>query len=187
MEEAARLPGTMVCVTMLIHDDAELVRAAADGSQAAFGVLYARYAKVVHGILLARVPYSEAEDLVQEVFVTAFQKIRSLREPKAFGGWLAAITRRCAIDFHRATIRRRTADQESASDAYSAPDADAFHVLQAIQTLPEAYREALILRLVSGMSGPEIAERIGLTPDSVRVNLFRGMKMLRELLKGREA
>jgi RNA polymerase sigma-70 factor, ECF subfamily len=49
-----------------------------------------------------------------------------------------------------------------------------------IRTLPETYRETLMLRFVEGMTGPEIAERTGLTPASVRVNLHRGMKLLRE-------
>jgi RNA polymerase sigma-70 factor (ECF subfamily) len=48
--------------------------------------------------------------------------------------------------------------------------------------LPEAYRETLTLRLIEGCSGPEIAELTGLTPDSVRVNLHRGFKLLRERL-----
>jgi len=51
--------------------------------------------------------------------------------------------------------------------------------------LPEAYRETLILRLVEGMTGPEIAAQTGLTPESVRVNLCRGMKLLRELLESK--
>jgi RNA polymerase sigma-70 factor, ECF subfamily len=51
--------------------------------------------------------------------------------------------------------------------------------------LPEAYRETLMMRLVEGMTGPEIAARTGLTPDSVRVNLHRGMKLLRDALEGR--
>jgi RNA polymerase sigma-70 factor (ECF subfamily) len=50
--------------------------------------------------------------------------------------------------------------------------------------LPEAYRETLLMRLVEGLTGPEIALRTGLTPDSVRVNLHRGMKLLRERLDG---
>jgi RNA polymerase sigma-70 factor (ECF subfamily) len=62
---------------------------------------------------------------------------------------------------------------------------DAFLVLDQIRSLPEAYRETLILRLVEGMTGPEIAVQTGLTPDSVRVNLCRGMKMLRELLEAK--
>ena len=56
-------------------------------------------------------------------------------------------------------------------------------MLGIIRSLPEAYRETLVLRLVEGMTGPEIAERTGLTPASVRVNLHRGMKMLREQLE----
>ena len=55
-------------------------------------------------------------------------------------------------------------------------------VLAVIRTLPEAYREPLILRLVEGMTGPEIATRTGLTHGSVRVNLYRGMQLLREKL-----
>jgi RNA polymerase sigma-70 factor, ECF subfamily len=55
-------------------------------------------------------------------------------------------------------------------------------VLQMIRKLPEAYRETLILRFVEGMTGPEIAESTGMKPGSVRVNLHRGMKLLREQL-----
>ena len=63
------------------------------------------------------------------------------------------------------------------------PDAEAANILAAIRSLPDAYRETLILRLVEGMTGPEIAERTGLTPGSVRVNLHRGMQQLREKLE----
>ena len=60
--------------------------------------------------------------------------------------------------------------------------AEAVRVLDAIRALPDAYAETLLMRLVEGMSGPEISERTGLTPGSVRVNLHRGMKLLRERL-----
>ena len=60
---------------------------------------------------------------------------------------------------------------------------EALRVLQIIRSLSEAYRETLVLRLVEGLTGPEIAERTGLTPASVRVNLHRGMKLLREKLE----
>ena len=56
-------------------------------------------------------------------------------------------------------------------------------ILATIRTLPEAYREPLILRLVEGMTGPEIAARTGLKHGSVRVNLCRGMQLLREKLE----
>ena len=61
-------------------------------------------------------------------------------------------------------------------------DALAAEILELIRNLPEAYRETLVLRLVEGMTGPEIAARTGLTAASVRVNLHRGMKLLRERL-----
>ncbi len=59
---------------------------------------------------------------------------------------------------------------------------DVRQVLKALRTLPEAYRETLAMRLVEGLSGPEIAERTGLTPGSVRVNLHRGMQQLKAAL-----
>ena len=59
--------------------------------------------------------------------------------------------------------------------------------MRLIRALPEAYREPLMLRLVEGMSGPEIAERTGLTPGSVRVNLHRGIALLRQHMGGGDA
>ena len=55
-------------------------------------------------------------------------------------------------------------------------------VLDVVRKLPDAYRETLLMRLVEGMTGAEIAAKSGLTPASVRVNLHRGMKLLRERL-----
>lgn len=51
-----------------------------------------------------------------------------------------------------------------------------------IRALPETYRETMMLRLVEGFTGPEIAQATGLTPGSVRVKLCRGMKLLRRSL-----
>lgn len=162
-------------------DLAHLVGAAQRGDRAAFAELYARFARMVHGVLLARVPWADADDLVQDVFVTAMQRIDRLREPEAFGGWLITIARRRAIDHRRRT--RETNELDDAA-AVAAPDRrEATVVLAAIRGLPEAYRETLMLRLVEGMTGPEIAARTGLTPASVRVNLHRGMKQLRERLQ----
>ena len=162
--------------------DAALVEAVRGGDRESFARLYDVYAPMVHGILLARVPYGEVDDLVQDVFLMAFKRIQSLREAGAFGGWLAMIARNRAVDFHR---RKKETEELSDDIARSSSvDPEAAEALQLIRTLPEAYRETLVLRLVEGMTGPEIAERTGLTPASVRVNLHRGMKLLREKLLG---
>jgi RNA polymerase sigma-70 factor (ECF subfamily) len=154
------------------------------GDRAAFAVLYERYRGAVHAVLLARAPAREAGDLVQDVFLAALRRIGSLRDPGAFGGWLLMIARNRATDYHR---RARPSDELPENlGKDSPPRAEAAEALAAIKALPEAYRETLLMRLVAGMTGPEIAERTGLEPGSVRVNLHRGMKMLREKLRGEE-
>jgi len=163
-------------------DDDALIRAASAGDRGAFGELYVRYARMVHGILLARVNPAEAEDLVQEVFLSAMKQLRGLRTTAAFRGWLAAIARNRAMDHHRRAREIATLAPLDPAAPHAAAD-DAFLVLDQIRSLPEAYRETLILRLVEGMTGPEIAAQTGLTADSVRVNLCRGMKLLREMLE----
>jgi RNA polymerase sigma-70 factor (ECF subfamily) len=161
--------------------DVELVLAAQAGDRTAFGLLYERYGPMVHGVLLARVPWEDVDDLVQDVFLAALQRLATLKAPVAFGGWLAAIARNRATDHHR---RERPAVPVEVADL-PAPErepTEALAVLATIRSLPETYRETLTLRLVEGMTGPEIARRTGLTEGSVRVNLHRGMKQLKERL-----
>jgi len=174
-----RQAGTSTTVAEL-PDDASLVTAARNGDRAAFGQLYGRYGRMVHGILLARVPRSEVADLVHDVFLSALRRLDTLRDNKAFGGWLAMIARNRATDYHRRRAEMTEMPETLGRD--DPPQAEAHAVLEAVRSLPEAYREPLILRLVEGMTGPEIAARTGLTPGSVRVNLHRGMKQLREKL-----
>lgn len=165
--------------------DVSLVTAAREGDRNAFDRLHDRYARMVHGILLAWAPRDAVEDLAQDVFLLAFQRLGALRDETAFGAWLGAIARNRASDHHR-----RARPTEDLPDDLAAPDsreAEARAALGAIQSLPKAYRETLMLRLVEGMTGPEIATRTGLTPDSVRVNLHRGMQKLREKLGRRSA
>jgi RNA polymerase sigma-70 factor (ECF subfamily) len=160
-------------------DDGALVAAARDGDRVAFGRLYERHARMVHGLLLAHVPAAEAEDLMQDVFMQALRKLGALRDPAAFAPWLATITRNRAMDRHRLQRFAPAHARPAAGDHAGAPAEEALApaphtVLAAIQ--------ALVLRLVAGMTGPEIAARTGLTPESVRVNLHRGMKKLRARL-----
>lgn len=160
-----------------------LVAAARAGGGEALAALYRRFAPVVHGVLLGYVQQADADDLTQDVFETALQRLHELREDAAFPGWIVSIARRAALDAHRRRTPTTGVEIEAASGAAPQEDRiDAQRTLQAIRVLPKAYREPLLLRLVEGLSGPEIAERTGLTPGSVRVNLHRGMAQLRRLL-----
>jgi len=157
-----------------------LVRAVLDGDRESFSRLYHLYASLVHGILLARVPRAEVDDLVQDIFLHAFKKLHTLRDAAAFGPWIAMIARNRAVDFHRRS--KETVEINDDLRGSQPHDSRAAEILELIRSLPEAYRETLVLRLVEGMTGPEIAARTGLTAASVRVNLHRGMKLLREQL-----
>jgi RNA polymerase sigma-70 factor, ECF subfamily len=186
-----------------VSEDAILVCAARDGDRAAFGRLYERYARMVHGVLLAKVPVEAVDDILQDVFLRALRRLSTLRESGSFGPWLVSIARNLANDYYR----RSPAEEQLADDPphHALPENDppkndldrgdaraehrtAEHALSAaailatIRSLPDAYRETLILRLVEGLTGPEIAARTGLTHGSVRVNLHRGMEQLRAKL-----
>jgi len=176
---------------------AELVARARGGDRAAFGSLYELFAPWVHSVLLGLVSPGDAQDLVQDVFVAALARLAQLEDETRFGPWIAAIARNRGRDALRARGRALDGagarEEPAAAPAEQAPEdadadaGDARRALEAIRTLPEAYRETLLLRLVEGFSGPEIARRTGLTHGSVRVNLCRGMKLLRARLAAEEA
>jgi len=184
--DAGRIPVSRERSFCEVAEDDDLVRAAQRGDRSSFGRLYEKYARMVHGLLLAKIPTQEVDDLTQEVFVKALARLSTLRESGRFGAWLAAIARNMANDYYRRTAPEQTLIEDSEEDGQlrltAAGGDEAARILDIIRGLPEAYRETLILRLVEGMTGPEIAARTGLTPGSVRVNLHRGMQQLREKL-----
>jgi RNA polymerase sigma-70 factor (ECF subfamily) len=176
--------GPVVGSAVTATPEAALVRAVLEGNRDSYGELYKLYAPLVHGVLLARMPRSEVEDLVQDIFLHALKKLYTLRDAAAFGPWIAMIARNRAMDFHRRS--RETVEVTDDLRGTDAVEAKASEILDIIHSLPDAYRETLVLRLVEGMTGPEIATRTGLTPASVRVNLHRGMKLLRVKLGNEE-
>lgn len=145
--------------------------------------LYRRFAPVVHGVLLGYVQKADADDLTQDVFETALHRLGELRDAAAFPGWLLSIARHSALDAKRRRTLLTGIEIEAVDTQATHEDRlDAQRSLTAIRHLPDAYRETLMLRLVEGLDGPEIAARTGLTPGSVRVNLHRGMALLRSVL-----
>lgn len=173
-----------VSATDAVKPEVLLVEKICAGEREAFNEFYKIFAPMIHGIALARVPRDEVDDIVQNVFLLAYKNLHTLRDRAAVGAWLAMIARNRANEFYR-----RTKPTEELSEDLKHRDnrqTEAREILDAILGLPEAYKETLILRLVEGMTGAEIAERTGLKPESVRVNLHRGMKLLRQKLGVRE-
>jgi RNA polymerase sigma-70 factor (ECF subfamily) len=167
-------------VTETVKAEARIVERVCAGDGEAFGELYKAFAPLVHGIMLARVPYDDVDDLAQEVFLSAFKNLHTLRDQTKVGAWLSMIARNRAIEFYRQSKPTEELTEDLSQN--DKPQTEAREILDAIRALPEAYKETLVLRLVEGMTGQEIAERTNLTPESVRVNLHRGMRLLRQKL-----
>ncbi len=135
--------------------EALLVERVCGGDSVAFGELYRIFAPLVHGIILARVPHGEVEDLVQEVFLSAFKNAASLRNRNAVGAWLVMIARHRAVEFYRQAKPTEEISEDLSSNSGDNAQTEAREILAAIRTLPETYCETLVLRLVEGMTGQE--------------------------------
>ncbi len=121
------------------------------GDRDAFERLHAHYARMVHAVVLARVPASDAEDVVQDVFMKALRSLAGVRDAKAVGPWLCRVARNAATDFMR---RRRPTEVLPPEIARTAPPtAEAREALAAVRALPETYRATLLMRLVGTRSG----------------------------------
>lgn len=168
--------------------DAELVTQAIAGSRAAFDELVARHrqratAAAIH--LLGDV--HGAEDMVQESFLAAFERIRSLRDPRRFSAWFHCILQRKCTR-HRKQMGVMASLEELPEPAAPEPEDESLtelvhDVLPALNNLPLVHREILAARYLGEMNYKEIAEMLGLSVNTVRVRCFRAKMKLREVLK----
>ena len=163
-----------------LRPEIELIEQVRNGDEEAFGELYRIFAPMVNGIVLARVPRDDIQDIVQEVFLADYKNLSSLKDDNLFGAWLAKIARNRAAEWYRQ--RKATDELDESISSGESKRGEAAEVLRAIRSLSDAYSETLVMRLVEGMTAKEIAERTGLKPESVRVNLHRGMELLRQSL-----
>ena len=172
--------------------DAGLVAAVRRGSREAAGRLAQRYLRGCRAVALAVVgEIAAAEDVCQEAFVHAIDRIDDCRDPARFGAWLRQIVRRRARNYLRhARVRRAVplaADMgvdpgESPADAAVRSDLRE-RLLSALGQLPEDRREVVLLHDLEGWTHREIAERMELPPGTVRSHLHYARRRLRELLR----
>ena len=184
----ARLRGLSVRRETL--DDNELVSRTLDGDVRSYEELVRRYERLVGRVLY---PYARreisVEDLVQETFLRAYDRLETFNPDYRFKTWLLAIANNLGVD----TLRRRKEivefNPETHASAVGGPEAEALDaersrgVQEAIATLPEAYGVPLVLRYSEGMSYAEIAEVLDITIPAVKSRLFRARKMLGERLE----
>jgi len=177
--------------TAVHDDDAGLVERAREGDRVAFEELYRRHRNHVYGLVwrLCGGDPALAEDLLQEAFVRAWQKLDSFRGESRFGTWLHRLSANVALSDRRSRLRRLGRETElegaverqatGAKDVYAGQRMD---LEQAIARLPERARTVLILFDIEGYSHAEISAIAGMAVGSSKAQLHRARKLVRKEL-----
>ena len=169
---------------MVEPSDRQLWDASRQGDGDAFETLVERYEAAVCAVTWAwtrnRV---DSEELAQEAFARAWQRLGQLREPEKVGAWLCGIARNVARRHRSSPATIDVVDRLPASgtDPESATVAREQHavVRDALSRLPPRYREPLVLYYRQGCSSREVAEVLGVSPNVIDQRLSRGRRMLR--------
>lgn len=169
--------------------ESELVRAAQAGDLAAFEGLYAASVGIVHALCLRLAGNPAlAEELTQDVFVRAWQKLATFRGESAFATWLTRLAVNVVLSERRAR-RARDAHLAPADDleafgaaAPAAPAGTALDLERAMRALPPQARHVFVLHDVEGWKHAEIARATGLAVGTCKAHLHRARRLLREVL-----
>jgi RNA polymerase sigma factor (sigma-70 family) len=176
--------------------DHALVAAVRRGDDRAFEALYQRYHRRIHAYVLGMVKdHQRAEDVTQEVFVSALRRMRATERPIAFKPWVYEIAKNACIDQFRRSKRAeeisfdadeglapsdytRLVSSEPVPDAALAAKQDLDHMVGAFGGLSDAHHQILVLRELEGLSYREIGERMGMSRPAVESTLFRARRRL---------
>lgn len=176
-------------------DEAPVIEAIQSGDRFAFAELLRRHDGWVRGVVYSVLGNRDGlDDVAQQVWTAAWQRIGELRETKKWRSWLYRLTRNAAIDAGRDATRRRKRSaalmaEVSVPARSKSPEADVVseerhrEVLAAIQALPALYREPFVMRHLNGWSYRDISDAMGMPVDTVETRLVRARRFLRESLK----
>ncbi|WP_374204119.1 RNA polymerase sigma factor [Streptomyces sp. HPF1205] len=164
------------------------------GDEAAFGVVYRALHPMLLGYVRALVGGDDADDVTSDAWHDIVRDLHGFHgDGAAFRGWAATIARHRALDhLRRAGSRPRTTALEGAHVEQEAPDSagvalenlSTARALDLIAALPRDQAEAVLLRVVLGLSGPAAAEVLGKRPGAVRTAAYRGLRRLAERIAG---
>ncbi len=171
--------------------DAELVHSVRRGDRRAAGRLLQRYLRAGRAVALAVTGVeADADDVCQDAFVVAIERIDDCRDPAKFGKWLLQIVRNRARNLVRADSGRRVVALSDTTPATGPSPATRVErtelrerLLGALAQIPEQHREVVLLHDLEGWKHREIAERLGLPEGTVRSHLHHARRRLRRILE----
>ena len=180
------------------EDDAQLVHAVLSGDDAAFDILVEKYQKSVHTLVWQKIgDFHYAEEITQDTFLRAYQKLSTLRNPSRFLGWLFVIAKRLCLNWlHRQESAKHlqsledTPVEEVAKSDYARyvseqRESEAIEhrfetVRKLLEKLSESERTVMTLHYLGEMTIKEISRSLGMSVEAVKVGLYRARKRLRE-------
>ena len=165
-------------------DDRTVASRAADGDIRAFEVLMRRYGSLMNAYAARLVRPSDAEDVVQDTFVTAWQELPNLENLGSVRSWLITIVTRKSVDRLRSRREQVSIDDHDVEDTSDGPEAAAAAtsldeaLAQVLAGLPEDQRRCWVLREIAGYGYQEIADELGIPVSTVRGLLARSRRTL---------
>ncbi|MEN8115812.1 MAG: sigma-70 family RNA polymerase sigma factor [Bacteroidota bacterium] len=169
----------------------EIIDQCKEGSQKAQFQLYKLYYKAMYSVSMRIVnDEMEAEDVMQEAFLSAFNKMNSYKGEVSFGAWLKKIVVNRSLDY----LKKRKVQFEEVNERtteisdyqMATKEVDIKVIKEAIQNLSDGYRVVLSLYIIEGYDHEEISQILGISNSASRTQLLRAKNKLRELLKGKE-
>jgi RNA polymerase sigma-70 factor (ECF subfamily) len=177
--------------------DGDLVRQTLAGRTAAYGELARRWSARILALCHAKAGRAHCEDLAQESLLRGFRALATLSEPEKFGPWLRGIAVRVCLDWLKARQTHQVSfgsmgdhsPEDSLADARCAPDEQVDHseqlalLMNEVQSLPEEYREVLLLYYYQDATYRDLAEQLGVSSATINARLTKARAMLRERLR----
>lgn len=170
--------------------DELLIQRFKDGSKDAFDELYQRHLPKVYKRVRYVVPETDVEDVTQEIFIAALKSLPSFRGDSKFGTWLRTLTNHKVAEFYRKRTRKQEPRLAPLSDAMaqvtggtSQSMEERIFLQRALQSLPENYREVILLRFAEDLQFNEIAELTNQNLEATKSLFRRAVTALRDHLE----
>jgi len=178
-------------------EDGYIINKCLNGDKEAFGLLVDKYKAGIYALALSKLHnYHDAEDVTQNVFIKAFQKLHTLRRWDSFLAWLCSITYNLCSKHIRSKIRRPDGDfieDQNPTDLdtsyvnsyHNALVSESLHEMyeainKALESLPENYQQVITLHYFNNMDSVQIAKFLRISPEAVRQRLTRARSELKE-------